>query len=514
MTLWLRSLGLAVVALSALAPSAEWTFTIVHTNDVHARMEPARIRGKEYGGRARLSTLIRQAMKSEKNPILLDAGDVFQGTLYFNVYEGLSDLAAMNAVGYQAMAVGNHEFDRGPKPLATFARLATFPLLAANIDVSQDPDLKDLIKPSTVLTVDGQRIGIVGLLTSDTPAISSPGPTVRFLDTVSSVQKAIDSLSQQGINKIVVLSHQGYRDDLAVIRKLKSVDIVVGGHSHTSLGRYQIEGFPNPAGEYPTVTKNADGETALVVQAWEWGKVLGVLQVTFDDRGIPVKWSTDSPRVVDESVAPDLVVASLVEGFKRPIAELQTKEIGSTTTGLSRDGSRETETAMGNVIADAMLEATKKAGSVAAFTNSGGIRASIEPGTITYGSAITVTPFSNTLVLLDLSGSELRAAVEYGVGAGGMLHPSKGFAYEYDPRKPEGQRIVSITLNGAPIDPAKTYRVTMNSFIANGGDGHEGLKNAKGYRLDTGLVDIDALVSFIQANSPVNAKLEGRIKRL
>ncbi len=510
-------IGMLGLPIGAAQPPKPFVLTVLHTNDCHARVEPARIRSDSYGGYSRLAFKSRQLLSTDPNPILLNAGDTFQGTLYFNVYEGLADLAIMNYMGYHAMAVGNHEFDRGPKPLGVFARGATFPLLSANIDVSAEPELKDWVRPSAVVTIGGQRIGLVGAVTPDLPTISSIGPNVRMLDLVPSVQREIDALAISGVDKVVLVTHVGYRDEIELVRRLRGVDLLVGGHSHSLLGVFDREGFPASSGPYPTVVKNADGDTALIVQAWEWGKVLGRIKVEFTDRGKVARWFDASPILIDARTPPDPVVEALIAALKKPIEALANEVVGSAevAVGVPRESAFGSENTMGNVICDAMLEATIGMGVVAAFMNAGGIRSPIEAGPITYGEAISVQPFNNTILVLELTGAELRAALEHGVTrTGGFLHVSRGTAVRIDRSRPEGARIVSASVGGEPIEPDKVYKLAFNSFTAGGGDGHETLKNSKGRRTDTGLLDIDVLVDYLKRNRPLHPKLEGRISQV
>jgi 5'-nucleotidase/UDP-sugar diphosphatase len=492
------------------------TITILHTNDMHAHVEPFFQRGKEMGGYARQATLINRFRASDPNPILLCAGDTFQGTLYFNVYEGLADLTYMNYIGYQAMTLGNHEFDRGPAVLARFARLARFPLLAANLDLGADKDLAPLVKPYAILEVGGERIGVVGAVPPDLLTISTPGPTIKVKDLVASVQSAIDVVTQQGVDKIIVLSHVGYKLDVELAGKLRGADVIVGGHSHTLLGT--VPGLPQPAGEYPTVLKDLDGNTVLVVQAWDWGKVLGRIKVAFDDVGHVARWEDAQPVPVDPSIPEEPTVKAMVAAFARPIAAVRDQVVGHSEKGIAttRVTARHADNPMANVITDSMLAATAKAGSVVAFVNPGGVRAGIEPGPITYGQAVTVQPFNNTLVQIDLTGAELRAALEETLGelperSGGLLYPSRGTSFVIDIGKAPGQRIVELKVGGEPVEASKVYRITVPSFIAGGGDAHALLKTAKGYRYDTGILDIDAFVDFLKAHDPIDGRLEGRV---
>lgn len=515
----IRSAVLVVVLLGthawpALAKAI--TITILHTNDMHAHVEAFTQHGHEMGGYARQATLIERYRASDPNPIVLSAGDTFQGTVYFNVYHGLADLAFMNYAGYQAMAVGNHEFDRGSAVLARFAKLARFPLLAANLDVSSDTELAGLIKPSTVLEVGGERIGIVGAITPELLRISTPGPGVKLLDLVTSVQRAIDELTEAGVDKVILLSHLGYEADKELAPQLRGVDVIVGGHSHTLLGT--VAGLPQPFGPYPTVAKDRDGNTVLIVQAWDWGRVLGRIEVSFDGAGRVTSWADAAPVPIVPAVPEDPTVASMVAAFALPLAAARDTVVGHTVTGVARTRvtPRHADNPMADVITDAMLAATQKAGSVAAFVNSGGVRAALDPGPITYGQAVTVQPFNNTLVQLDLTGAELKAMLEETLGglpksAAGLLYPSGGTSYVIDIRKPAGDRIARLEVGGKPLQAGATYRITVPSFIAAGGDGHALAKSASGYRYDTGILDVDALVDYLKAHDPIDGRLAGRV---
>lgn len=503
----LNSLALLALAGASLADRPT-TITFVHTNDLHSHVAPTIIQKKPYGGYARQATLIKQFRAKDPNVVLLNAGDTFQGTLYFNVYEGLADLAFLNALGYQAMAIGNHEFDRGPVPLGTFAKHAKFPILSANIDFSKEPALPGLI-PSTIIQTKGGKIGVVGATTPDTPDIASPGPNVRFKELVSSVQLEVDDLTKQGINKIVVLSHCGYSEEKDLASRLRDVDLIIGGHSHTPLGTPDLPGWPKAGGPYPTLAKDATGATTYIVQAWEWGKVLGRIQLDFDAKGVVKRVRAAQAFVLDETIPEDPEIKALETAFERPLLALQTQPVGETKRLLARDREPGGDATMAEVIADAMLAATAKTGSVAAFINGGGVRGQIEAGRITYGQAVSVQPFSNTLTVLEVTGEELLKSFNRGIEKpGGMLFPSAGTSYAIA----NGQA-TQVIIAGQPLDLTKTYRITLLGFTASGGDSHEFFKNAKGKRIDTGFLDIDALVEYLKANSPLNRTPEYRVKK-
>ncbi len=499
--------------LAATAFVGNFEVTLLHTNDLHSHAEPVMIRGKSYGGYARQATLINQARKLDKNLLLLNGGDTFQGTLYFNVYEGLSDLAFMNQVGYQAAAVGNHEFDRGPKTFSEFVKRANFPLLAANLDVSNDPDLKDRIKAWTILNVGKEKVGVIGAVTPDLPTISDIGQHVKMKELFASISQAVSELKVAKISKIFLVSHCGYELEREIVAKIPEIDVVVGGHSHSFLANPsfpKLDGWPTPLGPYPTIVNHVGGSRSLVLQGWEWGKILGNIKIQFDSRGQVSGWRDALPIVVDDKIPDDPTVANLIAAFQKPIIATMLQKIGKTEVNLDRNG------LMRELLPDAMQEAAKAFGAVASFMNTGGVRSGIDAGDITLGKLNEVQPFRNTLMILELSGQELKDALETpALGteiSGGMLLPSSGTSYFIDMSRPSGQRVANIVVGGSPIQLGKTYRLALNNFTAGGGDAHTVLKIAKGYRYDTGLLDIDILVDYVKANSPITRVAENRVR--
>lgn len=224
------------------------TLTLLHTNDTHSHLEPfprdgelsAGNQGPQQGGIARRKALIDAIRASEPNVLLVDAGDNFQGTIFYHAWKGSAEIMALNALGYDATTLGNHEFDRGPTELGRALRgepveiagaaysteKPRLPIIATNVDASAEPALRGLFASSVVLERGGEQFGILGVVTEDVPAISSPGPRVRFFDAVASVQKEADRLRAMGINKIILLSHSGYPVDLAQAPRLSGVDII------------------------------------------------------------------------------------------------------------------------------------------------------------------------------------------------------------------------------------------------------------------------------------------------
>ena len=252
--------GAAVVGWMLLAPSGgePLELTILHTNDLHAHYDSFEPWGEPVqGGVARLATAIESVRDEADNVLLLDAGDQFQGTLYFTV-GGASVVAdVMNEMAYDAMCIGNHEFDSGPAELANFIEMAEFPVLGTNIDALADPDLADEILPFRLFFFEGEPVAVIGLTTEYTSVSSSPGPNVQFLDVIATAQGMTEALEEGGINKIIALTHLGHEQDLELAASVHGIDIIVGGHSHTMLV------------EYPVVATSSSDEPVLIVTAYD-----------------------------------------------------------------------------------------------------------------------------------------------------------------------------------------------------------------------------------------------------
>jgi 5'-nucleotidase/UDP-sugar diphosphatase len=519
--------GLALGGLGFVRAQGGFTLTLVHTNDTHAHLEPMELTlsGKKVrvGGVAQRVAFFDRLRAGRRNLLFLDAGDVFQGTLYFNQYRGLADRYFMHRMLYRVMALGNHEFDLGPGPLADFLKGARFKVVSANVDVSAEPRLQGLFAPYAIVQVGGERVGVIGLTTPDTKEIANPGPTVAFLDPYESAQKAVYELLAKGVNKIVVLSHLGYGEDLKLARRLVGAQVIVGGHSHTLLGSFPHPEL-RPAGPYPTVVKNPEGKDVLVVQAWEWGKVVGLLEVTFDARGQLVAYKGEALLMTPEVAPEDFFAKEALLAYAQPVMALMGQVIAEAKVDLVGERAivRKRESNLGNLIADGMVWKTKGAGVQIALQNGGGIRASIPKGPITVGKVYEVLPFGNTLVVMDLKGKEILAALENGVsqweqGAGRFLQIS-GLRYAFDLARPAGSRVVRVEVKTekgfAPLDLEATYRVVVNSFIAAGGDGFTVLKEAQGYRVDTGFSDAESFMDYLKELKVVEAQVEGRIEVL
>lgn len=518
----------------AQAQSNDFTLKIIHTNDTHGRIDqflevgsrctPAdSAENRCVGGVARRATIIKQVRAEGGNMLLLDAGDQFQGTLFYTKYKGEEADTFMNLLGYDAMAVGNHEFDDGPANLARFIEKTKFPVLSANIDASGDPDLAGHIQPYTILEVGGKKIGIVGYTTEETTILSSPGPTIKFLNIERTVQAAVDKLTAQGVNIIIAVSHAGYGRDQQVGENVKGIDVIVGGHTHTLLSNTDPLAF----GPYPTVVKSPEGLPVLVVTDFQWGINLGRLNVTFDSQGVPKSWS-GAPIHLDSSVPMDPEVQALVEKFRAPLDQLTQTVVGKTTDLLNGDRAtcRFEECTMGDFVADAMLWSTASEGVQVVIINGGSFRSSIVKGDIALGNILEVLPFSNTVSTFELKGKDIIAALENGVSRAhsainegtGRFPQVAGLRYTWTPDKLPGERILSVEVektNGffVPIDPNATYKVATNDFMRKGGDGYGVFTTNAQNAYDMGANLEDVVANYVKSHSPIEPKLDGRIQQ-
>jgi len=558
-TLSTRLLATLALALACALPGCAGrahqplTLTLAHVNDTHSALQPSeenltlfvdgasRVCRTQLGGMARLKSALDDVRAHAPNVLTLHAGDAVQGTLYFNIFGGAAEFDFLNALGVDAMALGNHEFDRGPAQLAHMLAATHFPILAANIDAAAEPELAARVRPYVVHEIAGEKVALVGLITPLAPSIVKDVGRVRFLDPAPVLTKIIADLKARDINKVIVLSHLGYAEDLALARAVPGIDVIVGGHSHTLLGDAAAFGQLGlaPTGPYPARVQGPQG-TVLVVQAWKWAEELGVLTVRFDPAGHvagftaaptllpgdafildgrPVGTASPEHAAILTALAASGVARIYPEDpdmlrklapYKEKVATLQNASLGAEA---AVDLIRGTATDPGPIIADAYLARIPRA--QLALVGAGGIRHDILAGPVTLGDVMAVSPFNNTLVVMDITGAQLKEALEGAVDfritkrppADGdlsklpVIHPA-GFVYAVHPLRPLGRRVDGLMLRRAdgtlaPIDPATTYRLVTNSFLAGGGDGMPALKAITAGRMDAGDLEHDALAEYL-----------------
>ena len=538
----LLALAAALVLLVAVAPAPGMAqsgakLTILYTTENHGAWEPWEVApGVKVGGIARRATLIKQ-LKAQGGPVLtVDSGDIGQRALLFAQYKGREVRDLYNAVGYDAVAVGNHELDFGPTALLdNMVTGANFAVLSANADLSVEPRLKDQVKPYVVKDIGGQKIGLIGVMHDYLRTAVNPKWGVFSTDPVAATRAAVKELQGQGVNKIVVLSHIGTQgrqvgqryDDIGLAEAVDGVDIIVGGHDETLLADPgKLPAWASrPAGPSPTVVKSPSGAPVLVVNGWKWGALLGKLDVTFDDQGVAQSWAGEL-LPVDDKLAEDAQVAGVYKTLAAAAEEVKKQIVGKATADFPGDRGdvRAKEAALGNLVADAMLEVTQQDNTQIAMMNGGGIRVTLKAGDISYGDVLTVLPFGNAIISMDLKGADVLAALENGVsavtpdspgGSGGRFAQVSGVRFNADLSKSVGQRVSNVEVGNAktgykPLDPNATYRVATNDFMAAGGDGYTAF--AKGTAINPAQILLaDALADTIRSRGTVSPVVEGRV---
>jgi len=526
------ALAVGLMAGASLPAQADYELTILHFNDLHARFQPINRfdsdcsekdlgEGKCYGGVARLAAVINDrrtaAQNDGRNVAVLIGGDVFQGSVFYTYYKGAASAELMNMIDVDAMTVGNHEFDDGTGPLAEFIHATSFPVLGSNVKTDKDANLFGMLPGVAIIEKGGERIAIIGIVTETTPEIASPGDDVFFLDSALSLPPLVAELKRNAINKIILLSHSGSNRDIQLAGFINGIDVIVGGHSNTFLSNTS----DRASGPYPTMVKNPNGRDVPIVQAYAYGRYLGELHVTFDDFGNVVEAEGDVIELTQE-YGEDAAIAKRVAALATPVEAWKSTEVGEAANPIdgNRASCRAKECAMGNLVTDAIMWKTKDQGTELVITNGGGLRASIDGGTITMGEVLTVLPFQNTIATFKLKGSDVVAALENGVsqvedGAGRFAQVA-GMRYTWDPAMEPGKRIVSVEVMQAdgsytPIDADRMYAVASNNYMRGGGDGYDVFEKMAVDAYDYGPGLEEAVAAYIGEMSPVDPQLEGRI---
>jgi 5'-nucleotidase len=524
----MRSILAAAVCLAASAAAAEGRITILHFNDFHSRVEPVTrsgspcgekdaAEGKCFGGVARLATAVAEARAAAGNApvLLLNAGDIFQGSLFYTQYKGLAEAELMKGLGIDAMVIGNHEFDDGPEALAPFLDAIDWPALRGNADVSAEPLLAGKLSGPLVLDAGGERIGVVAAVAEDTDELSSPGPNVRFASAVDSLKSDVAALEAQGVTRIVALTHVGVERDVEIARAVPGIDAIVGGHSHTVMAN-GVEG----AQPYPVMAEGPEGRMVPVVQAGSNGIWLGRLELSFDDEG-HVTEAGGAPILLEQSIPEDAALKARVAELAVPLEALRSKVVAETTAPIDgdRESCRARECEMGALVAEAMLDRVKGQGVRIAITNGGGLRASIDAGPVTMGEVLTVLPFGNALATFTLSGADVLAALENGFSAveegAGRFPQVAGMRVTWDRSKPAGSRVTSVEVGDgdgwAPLDPAADYLAVTNDYMRRGGDGYRVFAEKGRDAYDFGPALDEVVAEYLIANGPYTPALRGAV---
>jgi 5'-nucleotidase len=564
--------------------------TILHVNDHHSRLDAETVNlsvrtaagNREnvtfpLGGFARVAQAMDELSAGSANVLKLHAGDAITGDLYYTITNGRADADLMNTVCFDAFTLGNHEFDSGDAGLKTFLDFlrtgnCRTPVLSANTNLTLNASplaqgsISAYVQPATIVVRDGQQIGIIGItVAGKTKNSSRPDASTTFANEAQTAQGQIDGLRAGGVNKIILLTHQGYAEDVAMARALSGVDVIVGGDSHTLLGPTELTTFAvtAPAGAYPTQVVNRDGKLVCVAQAWQYGWAVGNLKVRFDQAGDvtscggspqillgnPTRRATGTVALTDAdrtAIAADLATqpalrvtaeaaraVTTLAPYQQQRTAFGANVVGAAATnlclrrvpGTKRDITRSkfsdcntgtfTSTHGGDmqqIVAQAFLEQGRSFGGVdIALQNAGGVRVDLDAGNVTVGNVYTVLPFRNVLVRLTMTGAEVKQTLEdaitfllAGAGNTGTYPYAASLRFRVDLNQPANNRVSNLEVKNAQdawvaLNPAATYRVITNDFVADGGDGWVTLRSVTGARRENTFLDYaDSFLRYTQ----------------
>lgn len=492
--------------------SFAWDLTILHANDVHSAAAGVNDRGPVYddtnavGGLARFTAFVAdekaKAKVQGKGVLALDAGDFWQGTHFFRTGGMPWARAAMRQMPWDAVTLGNHEFDLGCETLAQYVKGLPFPVLAANLEKNPACPLSTAPLPATVVKdFDGVKVGIIGLANDEGKDISEACPNTDFADRTKALERAAAELEKAGVTHIIAVTHVGYEADQALARAVPAIDVIVGGHTHSVLGVH-----PHSEGPYPTVIAHDDGSKTLVVQAGRSTRYLGRLTVSFDDAGRIVQFRGDLEELVPSLRRDEAMHEFVVQSIEAIRAD-QERFVGVNTSTLpdGLDPCREGDCLSGMATADAFLAWGRSRGAVAAILNGGAVRAAMPIGPVTHADLLDIHPFGNRIQVADVSGAVLREALEHGLSEPDVIGPrllqTAGLRYRINPAAPVGKRIVSAEIRTkegiwAPIVPENVYRIVTIAYLLGGGD-HFSMLGKHAKILETGPLEVDVLEAYL-----------------
>lgn len=581
------SLGLCcsgiAVAQAPVPVSDANELTILHINDHHSNLDdyPGSLllkTGKQpqrepvsvsMGGFARVTAAFESLAQNKENVLKLHAGDATTGTLYHSLSAGQADADLMNTVCFDAMTVGNHELDLGDLALFNFIEMlgshpnCQTPLLSSNLKPGPNSPLGgNVIKPSIVLERGGHKIGIVGVTTAyKTQNASRPDAGTILSDELEAVQNEINRLTEQGINRIIVLAHLGYAAEQKLAQQLSGVDVIIGGDSHTLLGSKALDDYGlEPKGPYPTRLVNADHQPVCLVQAWQYSSVVGELNVRFDAdgnvsdcqgqahvligtdfnrKGNPVNVQEQQAILADLAaqteimpIEPAASAQSVLEPHREKLLAFASQPVGTAPydicsrrfPGLAGAGNSKLAGCdvrqhpnphggdMQQLVAHAFLMQGKHFGGAdIAIQNGGGVRTDIAAGPITVGDIYTVLPFRNMLVRLTMKGHDLKKVLEDAIdsvlaGNTGSYPYAAGLRWDLDLMAPKQNRLTNLQTrqedgSWVALNPESTYKVITIDFLADGKDGYQHFATAPEIaREDTFLPYADSFLKYVQSH--------------
>ena len=486
--------------LATAAMAEPVTITFLHTNDIY-EISP----DDGQGGFGELATLLERERAANPLTVTTFGGDLFSPSVMSGLTKGEQMVELLNAIGTDVAVVGNHEFDFGADIAAERFAASSFPWLGGNaLDASGEPAIG--MAATHMMEIGGYRIGFLGVIAEETPTLSSPGPDITFVDAEETAASLAAGLREQGADLVIAMTHLDEADDRELLRRVDDIDIALGGHDHDPITFF-------------------DG-SALLIKAGYDAQYLAAVDITLDrvdKRGEEVVvWRPQWRFLSTAGIEPEPGIQAIVDRWNGKLDEELNVPVGEAGVALdTRRGTvRSEESNFGNLIAEAMMNAT---GADVGFTNGGGIRGdrTYDPGTVlTRKDVLSELPFGNVTVLMELGGADLLDALENGVSqfedGAGRFPQVAGMTFRFDAGKPAGSRVSDVTVGGEPLDPARSYKVATNDYIASGGDGYEALTRGR-LLIDASGATLMAstVMNYITAlGGSITQETDGRITRI
>nr|XP_018917530.1 PREDICTED: apyrase-like [Bemisia tabaci] len=533
-------LVLSVVLLVSIKSIFAAELSLIHFNDFHSRFDTVDPQNKGgrctkdiqdtcVGGFARMHAKIKELKQSDPSALVVNAGDVFTGTLWFGLFRWNVTAEFMNLLPVDVQTIGNHEFDvAGPQAAASYLTMLTnVKTVISNVDASNEPELEPFIQISHIVTRYGLKIGIVGYVTTDYPNLQNTGNLV-FHDEAYATNQVIKDLREiDKVDVVVAIAHAGYAKDLYIAKTLDA-DIIVGAHSHTFL--YTGTPPPNydkPEGQYPTIVTQANGRKVLIVQAGAFSKYIGYLKVKFDQKGgrySVTSWE-GNPILLDKTVRTDPAIEAKLQPWRNEVEAYGMQKIGETLVPLDEAGGvcDRQECLSGRMITDAMVFEYSKQREGRSWTRAAvgvlhadGFRPAIKQGVITYADVYEAFPYNDHFGMVELNGQHVQEFLERSVEKDNSpFLQMSGIKVKFDLTKPPGQRVSEVYVRCAtcpipryePLIIHKYYRIIMSEWMYNGGSGFDQIKKRARFWAP-GRKDLEIVLDYLQNYSPLILELD------
>ncbi len=489
--------AIVAIAFSACQSQSENKLVILHTNDTHSQIDPS---DDGFGGVLRRQVLIDSIRAAEENVLLVDAGDVVQGTLYFLLYGGDVETKMMNALGYEIMTLGNHEFDNGMEKLRNQLQNLNAEKVITNYDLTETP-LDSIFVPYIIKEYGGKRVAVMGLTLDPKGMISSRNSKgVKYLDAVETADSVAAYLKEsQNADIIVALTHVGYENkylcDTKIAKETKNIDVIIGGHSHTEINPQD----PNA----PThLVENAAGKQVLIAQAGGAGKYLGEITINLDNKEMSSRLILVDSRL-DECI--DAETEQMLQPYHHEVDSLMSIIVANSAIKLERK-----QPPLINLISDFIkLEGERLSGKPVdvAFMNKGGIRNDLPQGDISEGHLMMTFPFDNYVTVIELQGKDLIDAFA-AIASRYHLSVNEGVEMAIDTINPAETKAL---IKGEPIVANKTYRVATIDYLSEGGDYMAPLEKGKEIARSKSPIRADLIKHLSGHNKQLNPPAENRI---